>query len=125
VAFVLVATVAVLTAPSAYGQAVSCPADPGPLDPPSTNDAAIEVRELRREAVQACAALLASLEGVRSDVASQLELASDPELGVQPPPELVQRLDLLWVGVWMVAGLIFGLAVARVFWGEIRQWFHV
>jgi len=35
-----------------------------------------------------------------------------------------QRLDLIWIGVFLFAGLTFGFAFARSAWGEVRQWFH-
>jgi hypothetical protein len=34
------------------------------------------------------------------------------------------RLDLIWVGIWMLAGLTLGTWFATKVWGEFRQWFH-
>jgi hypothetical protein len=34
------------------------------------------------------------------------------------------RLDLIWVGIWLLAGLTIGTWFASKVWGEFRQWFH-
>jgi len=78
--------------------ASSCPADPGPVNPSITNDAAIEVHALRREHAQACAALLD-----RGD-------------------SLADRAELTWIGVWFGGGLMLILMAAPMFTVAFRFW---
>lgn len=32
------------------------------------------------------------------------------------------RLDLVWIGVWFVGGVSFGVVFARIVWAEVRKW---
>src|SRR3972149_7480162 len=57
-------------------------ADPGPIAPSITNDAAIEVHRLRRELAQDCGALLERADG------------------------LADRMEPAWVGGWFVGGVL-------------------
>jgi len=35
-----------------------------------------------------------------------------------------ERLDLIWVGIWLTAGMLVGLWFAVKGWASLRQWFH-
>lgn len=34
----------------------------------------------------------------------------------------IERLDLVWIGVWFVGGVAFGIAFAQKIWAEVRKW---
>ena len=75
-----------------------CPADPGPVTPSITNDAAIEVHALRREQAEACAVLLERSDGIAEDA------------------------DLAWWGAWACVGLLLSLLVAPMMQRAFRWW---
>jgi hypothetical protein len=66
------------------------------------------------------AAVLSAIEtntasgGGTTEVAGIVSLSADD----------ADRLDLIWVGIWMLAGLTLGTWFATRVWGEFRQWFH-
>ena len=76
----------------------SCPADPGPVSPSITNDAAIEVHALRREQAEACAVL-----GERSDA-------------------IAEDVELAWWGAWACVGLLLSLLVSPMMQRAFRWW---
>ena len=83
---------------SAVTFAETCAADPGPIAPSITNDAAIEVHALRRELAQDCGALLERGDG------------------------LADRSELTWVGVWFLGGVLVVSLFAPAFFRAWRFW---
>jgi hypothetical protein len=78
--------------------ATACAPDPGPIAPSITNDAAIEVHRLRRERAQDCSALLERADG------------------------LADRLELAWVGIWFLGGVLVVSLIAPAFFRAWRFW---
>jgi hypothetical protein len=83
---------------SAVTFAQTCAPDPGPIAPSITNDAAIEVHRLRRELAQDCEALLERGDG------------------------LADRLELAWVGIWFLGGVLVVSLFAPAFFRAWRFW---
>jgi hypothetical protein len=94
------AGVALAWPPGAYAVtfAQTCAPDPGPIAPSITNDAAIEVHRLRREFAQDCVALLERADG------------------------LADRLELAWVGIWFLGGVLVVSLIAPAFFRAWRFW---
>ena len=86
------------SAASAVTFAQTCSPDPGPIAPSITNDAAIEVHALRRELAQDCVALLERADG------------------------LADRLELAWVGIWFLGGVLIVGLLAPAFFRAWRFW---
>jgi hypothetical protein len=78
--------------------AQACAPDPGAIGSSVTNDAAIEVRALRRELAQDCAA------------------------GLERGDALADRAELAWVGVWFVGGVLVVGLIAPAFFRAWRFW---
>jgi len=91
------AAAAVVLLIPATGSASPC-VDPGPAPTSITNDAALEVRELRRELSENCAEYLSSLESSRD------------------------RLDLGWWGAWALVGVLLGVFAGSMLNAAFRFW---
>lgn len=35
---------------------------------------------------------------------------------------LIERLDLVWIGVWFSGGVLLGVTFAQKIWAEVRKW---
>lgn len=66
VAFVFALAFSVTSAANASEHHPACPPDPGPIPESITNDAAIQVREGRRENAEACAAIASRLDAAET-----------------------------------------------------------
>ena len=97
-----------------------CPDAPPDADNVSLTDSGIETRRLRIDTAAFCSALTSRIDAVST---VKLDPASYNTVALRE--EDASRFDLMWIGLWLLAGVTFGLFAGRLIWGEVRQWFSM
>jgi hypothetical protein len=96
--FLVLCALGMPAAAGAVTLSTDCAPDPGPINPSITNDAAIEVHALTRDLAADCAAMQEGRD------------------------EIMDRLELVWVGVWFVGGVLLVGLIAPLFIRAFRFW---